>query len=362
MGQPLVISINAQKGMGDNIYHRPLVFSCCLKYDVVELKTPWPQLFHDMPDNLVCLPASTRLRTQKKNIARSSFGIKDSRNVNIQKTITPRYRINDLRNKNLNVFEVHEKHLLNGYKVFKYHMDHIPRDWYTQSIKVFKDLGVDPHKPFSLIRSATVREEWNRGKVRNCRPEYLQIAADRLKEIGSQIIEIADLEEGREFLVGDPIACADARAVKGEMYQEVLMWAFQNCYSVVSSLGFPLGLSQMLRTPALMIEGGHDNHRHFTDKRITEAETVFVSPEDRSSCCVRGCYSRGCLSNKIIKSSDLQRSINQLIERAEHRLHNPLQIKKLVTQNVEAIREQQQLDRSDVPPVPRSVRIRPLQQ
>ncbi len=33
-----------------------------------------------------------------------------------------------------------------------------------------------------------------------------------------------------------------------------------------------------------------------------------------------------------------------------------------VSRNVPAIREQQQLDRSDVPPVPRSVRIRPLQQ
>ena len=54
-------------GLGDNIYQRAVVRALP---GINYLRTPWPQLYADLP-NIRCVRPATRLRTQAKNAARA---------------------------------------------------------------------------------------------------------------------------------------------------------------------------------------------------------------------------------------------------------------------------------------------------
>jgi hypothetical protein len=57
-------------GLGDNVHQRAIVREL-RKNREVWLETPWPCLYHDMPD-LTLISRGTRLRTQAKNLQREN--------------------------------------------------------------------------------------------------------------------------------------------------------------------------------------------------------------------------------------------------------------------------------------------------
>src|SRR5262245_26008553 len=63
MMPPLLVT--GMQGLGDNIHQRAIVRQF-IRERPVYLQTPWPAIYHDMPE-LRLLPAHSHLRTQERN-------------------------------------------------------------------------------------------------------------------------------------------------------------------------------------------------------------------------------------------------------------------------------------------------------
>src|SRR6266480_6456231 len=63
--------VEGMLGLGDNIYQVPVVKELVRIYHSVYLQTPWPQLYQGI-ENLHFCKTLTRLRTQQKNVQKSS--------------------------------------------------------------------------------------------------------------------------------------------------------------------------------------------------------------------------------------------------------------------------------------------------
>src|SRR5262245_32445732 len=67
---PLLVT--GMQGLGDNIHQRAIVRQFLREgRPAVYLQTPWPAIYHDMPE-LRLLPARSNLRTQQRNERRES--------------------------------------------------------------------------------------------------------------------------------------------------------------------------------------------------------------------------------------------------------------------------------------------------
>jgi hypothetical protein len=288
------------KGLGDNILHRPYVWTLCQKFEEVYLNTPWPHVYWDMPDNLNFVKSTTKLRTQAKNVRRECEGFPSNiPHPNI--TYTSGY---NLKRKE-NIFSVLDAKLPRiG---FHFHMDP-PREW-------GEDLPFDPLLPFCLVRNTTIRKEWCVPN-RNCRNEYLQLAAKRLKEsLGITVIEIADIDGEEETLVGGPIEVADIRLVKGELTNPQLLWGFSRAAAVIGCHGFSTPLSLMTNANALIIHGGYDLPQWFVHSQMSAPQVKSLTPD--IPC---GCFSRHHDCSLDISRSRLNRAINTLLANTETRL------------------------------------------
>ena len=295
-GEPPEALVNSMRGMGDNIFQRPYVATLCGLYDKVFIDTPWPHLYADMPSNLILLSPKTNLRTQKKNAEKHKVEYHFyPRSIQaLQTDLSVRKFNTGYRLTSENIYqELDSKLPRSG---FFFHMDP-PNEWGD-------DLPFDPSEPYCLIRNTTTRNEWY-APSRNCLNKYLQYAARKLSDRGIRIYEIADLHEGREVLDGDPIEVADQRFVKGELGHPGLIWAFHNAAAIISPVGFPLLLAQMVKANALILFGGHQRPEYFNLPDGTYGGIQWAAPEPFCSC-----HNRTHRCNKKIPKKKIDEKLN----------------------------------------------------
>jgi hypothetical protein len=205
---PLVLE--CMGGLGDNIYARPFVraYAASEQGRPVWVRTPWPQLFSDLPVKFN-KPPSMRLRTQAKNIVRTMPDVWTS----------PGPRAARRR--------------------FQYRLER-PRETILQEIE--RGAGFPHGQPFvfdlpdfgpspiagkvAVVRPATVRTEWA-NYARNPHPAYLPRAAAQLRAMGFKVVVVADIDGANEIASG-ALPIGDIMLTRGEMKVQELMALIQN--------------------------------------------------------------------------------------------------------------------------------------
>ena len=239
-------------GLGDNIYCRAFVKN----YPGAYLETPWPELFRDL--DVKCVRPTTQLRTQAKNIARQTgwharqFG----------RTLTISYG---------------QKPIIDGL-----------RATFRCEPQAFDlpDFGPSPVAGrYVVVRPVTVRPEW-RADSRNPRPEYVAAAAAAARAAGYAVVSVADLEDGREWAVGE-LPPADLRFHAGELHVEQLMALCQHAAGLIGGIGWIVPAAIALRVPALVIcggQGGWNAPDRITDPIMELDHIEFVVPDNFCMC------------------------------------------------------------------------------
>ena len=77
------------------------------------------------------------------------------------------------------------------------------------------------------------------------------------------VVSVADVENGKEWIVGSHPADIDVRFEKGELTFEELAALFSVAKMVFTSPGFPVVLAQAVSTPVFALFGGYEDHRSF---------------------------------------------------------------------------------------------------
>lgn len=266
--------------MGDNIHQRAIVRHFLKDFDVY-LETPWPSIYHDMPEVKLVSKGSS-LRTQAKNAQREShlFVQPPSR---IDKQITVTYPPADVRICRSVLVAMCNRV---GAPAGDFRMP-VPDEW-THGLDLPKD------KPVLIYRPLVERREW--GGCPNRNPDK-QAYVDLFQSIRDKffVVSVADLQHGQEWLA-QPETDADLKLHSGELDFRQLAALFRDASMVYTSPGFGVVLGQAVGTPACAVFGGYESSYSFSSGAIY---TPTLGIDTVSPC---ECFSH---THKCVKEIDL---------------------------------------------------------
>lgn len=263
-------------GLGDNIYQRAVVRDM----GPVHLVTPWPQLYKDLP-LVECLPATTVLRTQNKNVRRGwPWG------APLHRYAAGKVRVGyDGADGTMLERFIHYAKLPPGRPV-------------RFDLPSFGSITTMLDRPYVVVRPATIRTEWP-ASSRNPDPHYIAQAAQAAQVAGYAVVCVADIEEGVEDLVGMPPP-ADIAALHGEFDVDSLMGLVQHAAGVIGGVGWLLPAALAYRTPMLCIWGGWgtmNGPARVLDERIDSSALVQAIPDAFCMCNDRDHHCDKAISN-----------------------------------------------------------------
>jgi len=246
--------VKSMFGLGDNIYQRAFV----KRLGDVVIDTPWPELYEDLPVQFA--RSITNLRSQVKNIqAQKREYVKWDKSG---KAYNVRY---------LGAGIVQGMRRGYGFEPAEFDLP----DYGPPLIE----------GEYALIRPATVRKEW-RADTRNPNPDYLCEAAEELRAAGIKVISVADLEDRKEWLVGD-MPYHDKAYHKGQLSVKQLMALTKNAALVVGGVGWIVPACIAYKTPAWIVCGGQGGYNHpdmITDPCMDLSNIYFAIPDNMCKC------------------------------------------------------------------------------
>lgn len=216
-------------GLGDSIYQRAFLKG---EKNQIYFVTSWPELYEDLP-NVIPVKPATNLRTQKKNADKYQRWQPAP-----QATARPiSYGTHGI---------IKGLSLSFGKKACE--MD-------------LPDFGESPvDGDYVVVRPVTLREEW-KAVSRNPKPQYIEQSVNAIKAKGLKVVSVADLEEGKEWLVGNQIN-ADIEFHKGELTIKQLMALCANAKALIGGVGWIVPTSLAYKVPAWVVLGGHGTFNH----------------------------------------------------------------------------------------------------
>jgi len=246
--------LTGMHGLGDNIYTRAFI----PRDQVVYIKTPWPEIYEDLP--LVrCVASGSPLRTQRKNEQQTAYKFHEAPAGNFKK--------------------VHYANV----PIFQGLAGSIGTPAQQMSLP---DFGPPPFaQKYAVIRPATVRKEWA-APARNPKPEYLAYCADQLKRAGYLVISVADLEPGHEVAAG-PLPYADIQYHAGELHVKELLRLTQHADVIVGGVGWIVPAAIAQSRPAFIICGGEGGWNHpdvITHPSMDLTKITFIKPDNFCLC------------------------------------------------------------------------------
>lgn len=251
-------------GLGDNIYQRAFMHHFPGAY----VKTPWPEIYQGL--NVHCVRTGTTLRTQQKNEQGTDYKFSSIPYAVIRRRIF--YGSKELAAGG--IIDVFRKQFcIPGPLNFDLPSYNDPHE----SIPVGRKIAV--------IRPATVRTEWASAS-RNPDPAYLVLAAKLLRSAGFFVVSVADIEEGKEDIVGDEPP-ADLKLHRGELSITQLCDVYERAACVVSPVGFSIPLAIGYGTPLFVVAGGRGGHNApdiVTDQQMDLSKTVWAIPDKYCMC------------------------------------------------------------------------------
>ena len=275
MGHQAVTSIliRGMHGIGDNIYSRAVLRQYSAYYDQIWLETPWPQIWHDMPQLRLVAPP-TNLRTQQKNMAKGH----------------PRYETAPVGVQSLKLWYYSHEIVSGKWDSLPNAMlgnmrCTIPGDYRLPVPSAWQDrasrLIGETDKPVMIYRPLTARSEWRASATRNPEPTAF---TEIFKSIRDKffVISIADVDDKNEWLVSEPID-ADLTFHNGQLDVETLAGLFRIADCVYAAPGFALAMAQAVETPGIFVFGGHESSKAYRSS-ATFAPSLMIDPIAPCDC------------------------------------------------------------------------------
>lgn len=252
------IFLQGMQGLGDNIHQRAIVRHYMKEFNVY-LETPWPSVFHDLVPRglkLTRREMPIKLRTQALNAAREShLFVKCPQD-------TPGKRIwyNHEGIRRLGFLGAMCEFSGAPLASADYRLPIAPA-WRRAADKLIATWKAT--KPILLYRPLVERTEWNGCKARN--PDFLAYAT-LFNSIRSRffVVSLADLAPGKEWIAGYRVP-ADVTYHAGELHFPVMAAITERAAMVYASPGFMMILAQAVKTPSIVIFGGHESSRLYRD-------------------------------------------------------------------------------------------------
>lgn len=244
---PLVLE--GMQPLGDSILQRPVVAALARRADVW-LKTPWPQIYRGLDVRM--LPSGTTLRTGRRNEwgSRALYASEDApAHAPVERL---GYTPHDV---------IAHGSLVAGMAANARAWDLQPEDLRipAPSGDLLKALALPEDRPILVYKPLTGRHEWGGLMARDPDPDAFRALLEPL--LGRFFaVSLADLEDGKEWLVGEPIA-ADLALHHAELDFDGLMALFTRAALVFSASGFAVPLAHALGTPAITVFGGFEDAR-----------------------------------------------------------------------------------------------------
>ena len=220
-----MITVNGMRGLGDAIYSRAFIKQ--LK-GLVCYETPWPELVADLP-NVQCARPVTNLRTQQKNIKRQTQWV-NKPNHGTRRSI--RYGDQGIMIGMRQCF---------GVDAGVMDLPPLPK-------------SVGPDTPYVVVRPVTLRTEWM-AMSRNPEPDYVAWASAEAARRGYTVISVADLEFGKEFIVGEAPP-AHLEYHQGQLDVMQLLALVAGASAVIGGIGWIVPACIAAKVPAWIVCGG----------------------------------------------------------------------------------------------------------
>lgn len=263
------VVVNGPEGFGDTIYMRAALRRLAESWEAVYVRTPWPQVFHDIPKIRPVRPHALFYRTQNVNVAAVDPGIWHYPAPGLPEKMAA-YGLDHFR-AGTNIMAAFMQTLRVSDPVdFSLKVD---PSWEPEWLK-------DVPRPFGVVHPASVRREWM-NPARNPRPEYLQAVIDSRPDVHwiSVGFNVADVE----WYEGGPLRGISRNFDKGELSPTQLLAVLARADMAVSAPCWMIPAAAALRTPHFCIFGGMMSPQLVLDKRMGH-RTKTVSPVPFCNC------------------------------------------------------------------------------
>jgi hypothetical protein len=249
--------VHGMMGLGDNIYQRGFINQ--IQEDVY-LRTPWPEIYEDLP-HVKCTRPATRLRTQAKNVNNQKVWHQEPRGI-----------AQSVSYGQDGIFHGMER----SFGVVFHSLD-------------LPDYGaIQSDVPYVVVRPVTLRKEWM-AEARNPNPEYIAEAAQIARSAGFKVVSIADLAYGEEWSVGS-LPESDVQYHHGELNVQQLLSLVKYAAAVVGGIGWLLPAAIAYGTPAWIVAGGHGGYNapnKITHRSLDLSNLNIALPDNFCLCTNR---------------------------------------------------------------------------
>jgi len=242
-------------GLGDNLHQRAVLRQLMAR-EPVYLETSWPCAYRDLAGpRLHLLAKPSGLRTQAKNARREAAAFSHARPEG--RSVRVWYAPDDVR-RHGSVLAAMCANTETSFEAADFRLP-VPDAWRQRATTWIAKWR--PTKPLLLYRPLNERTEWTGCRARN--PDHAAYAA-LVRSIRDRffVVSVADLDPGKEWMVGDDIG-ADVECHRGELEFETLAALAAQAALVVSSPGFAIILAQAVGTSSVCIFGGYENAQSF---------------------------------------------------------------------------------------------------
>jgi len=284
-GMPrLPLVVDGMLGLGDSIHQRAIVRELAQRYSVW-LKTPYPQIYHDMPD-IRLLPTATTMRTLRSN---------EQRNAHLYTTELPPpnarvrscgYFFGDGSERG-SVLGALARSC--GVPIGDFRMS-IDPSWLKAANAVAKKFKTT--KPIMIFRPLIERHGMRGVAARN--PDHAAYATI-FKSLRDHyfVVSVADIKDDEEWIVGETCD-ADATFNHGELNVETIAALVSMAALVFCSPGFMTIMAQAVGTKSICVFGGYESAKSFS---YGATLTPWLAIEPITPC---GCWTNECQHDKTI--------------------------------------------------------------
>lgn len=301
---PLVLV--GMHGFGDDLHQRAIVREL-MRENEVWLRTPFPQLYWDMP-HLHLLRLNSPIAWMAKNEARCAGLFGSAQPPAGTRTMSNGY-LSKMPRRGSSVLGIMAE--VCGVPVGDFRMPIAP-EWAAKADELLARLA--PKKPLLIYRPLIAINEANTGMARAKVARNPDLDAYHALIAGIRdryfVISVADVTTGYERLVGTPIE-ADAEFHHGELDFETIAALFARAALVYTSPCFATVLAQAAGAPMICVFGGF------------ECKDSFAPGARYSPCCFIepvkpcACWSHGCTHDKTIDLPAARERIEQFITETE---------------------------------------------
>lgn len=274
------LHISSHVGLGDQVYLRPFVLELARRRRVY-LDTAWPELYWN-ERHVGLVPRDQNLRTQRDNLRRCRQSIEDLwsplpgglEQMNLSYT-------SDLLAKRRGVTES----LRRQARVWSFDFTlPVAPWWITDAQKVLERLDLGG-RGLCIIRQPTVRREWA-APARNPEPGVLHQVVSQLRD-ELFFLAIGHTHPRLEVLDGHKLR-ADAEFLDGELHWTTVAGLMRIADVCVSGPCFMLPLGIALRTPTVIVFGGHVPSRLLASEQMGLEHYTAIEPDPFCFCNDKG--------------------------------------------------------------------------